>query len=225
MKFKIALCLAASFCVSSDLFTLSASAQGTPAAPSADGPSAPGSMPQSAPDLGDRSGKWKRLDGQGGGRMRERMMEKFDANHDGTIDDAERSAMRAKREQRMQQRGMGGGAGRMGLDGSNAMPAGGPAGLGGAGQGQGMGRGDRGRGGMGINDEQRQARRQKMLDRFDTNHDGQLDDAEKSQMREQFGNRGGGGRHKRRGNWGGSGAQNAPNSDPTGGLPPTTPAN
>lgn len=79
---------------------------------------------------------------------------------------------------------------------------------------------------MGMNDEQRQARRQKMLERFDTNHDGQLDDAEKSQMREQFGNRGGGGgRHHRRGNWDGGGAQGAPNSAPAGGLPQTLPAN
>lgn len=239
MKLKIALCLAASICMSSGLTTISANAQGNSLPPAANGPSGP--MPQQAPDIGDRSGKWKRLDGQGGGRMRERMMERFDANHDGNLDDSEKAAMRAAREQRMQKRGMGGGRGIMPNSGG-FVPPGAPAGTapaigepgpglgqppgGGSGQGfgggQGMGRG------MGMNDEQRQARRQKMLERFDANHDGKLDDAEKSQMRSQFGNRGfggGGGGHRRRGNWGGAGDQNTPMPNPSGVLPEGKPIN
>jgi len=219
MKLKIALCLAASVFMSADLFIASANAQGTPVTPGADSSPA-ATTPQSSPDIGDRSGKWKRMDGQGGGRMRERMMEKFDTNHDGTLDDGERAAMRAAREQRKQQRGMAGGGKRGGLDGAGAGLSGGDAGAtaGAALQGQGMGRG------RGMNDEQRQARKQKRLERFDTNHDGQLDAAEKSKMREQIGNRAGG-KHHRRG-MGGGGAEGAPAPDATGGgLPPATPSN
>lgn len=217
MNTKIAYLLAASILMSGSLFCTAVNAQGAPA-PAGSEPGA-GSMPQAAPDVGGggrrHRGGQGGGDGAGGGEMREqwhqRMMQRFDANHDGTLDDAERAQMKAARQQRMQQ--MGGGAG-------------GPGGrMGGMGEGKGqkgdsspMGGGGRGMGG-GMSDAQRQERRQRMLNRFDANHDGKLDDTERGQMRDQFSKmgQGGGGRHHRRGggNWGGGADAGAPgNSAP-----------
>ncbi len=97
---------------------------------------------------------------------REKMLQMFDTNHDGTLDDNERAQMReAMRKHRMQQQN---------------SEAGG-AGSGSATQGQGFGQ----RGGEGgFDNPQRQQFRQKMLEKFDTNHDGKLDDAERAQMHE-----------------------------------------
>jgi hypothetical protein len=73
-------------------------------------------------------------------------------------------------------------------------------------QGQGLGQGFRqggqggGRGGgQGLTDEQRAARRQRMMERFDTNHDGVLDDKEREAMH-QF-------RQQQRARWAGQQGQ------------------
>ena len=170
---------------------------------------------------------------------RQRLLEKFDLNHDGTLDDTEREKMRAAREEKIKQMGTDGGRGgggkRMGLDGAGGpgagVPGSGPGGLGApGGPGGGDGANSMGLGGAegmrhGMTDEQRQARRKRMRDRFDANHDGKLDDSERMQLREQMGKMGGGGGHRnRRGNWGGSAADGnpgggAPGGNPGGGAP------
>lgn len=201
MNMKLAFLVAASILLSSGLYSPS-NAQSTPADGNTPGA---GSIPQGAPDFGRRGGR-RFGDGQDMGQRREqrqqRMLQKFDANHDGTIDDSERAKMRAAREEKMKQMGLNGTGGRqggrrMGMDG---------AGMGGPG----------GKGGM--TDEQRQARRQKMMERFDANHDGKIDETERSQMREKFGKMGGGHRRRGGGNWGGAAPSGIPGGAP-GGVP------
>jgi len=202
MKLKFSLSVAALMVLTAGL-PITVSAQETQPSAGTDAP-APDSMPQSAPSLENRSGSWRRAGGKGGGmreKMRGRMMERYDANHDGTLDDSERAAMRAAKEQRMQQRGAGGQ-------------------LGGPGN---MGAGQRHGRGMGMSDEQRQARKQKMLERFDANHDGKIDEAERSQIREQMGKMRGGGKHHRRAKRGSDIVTPAPDS--AGNSQPAAPAN
>lgn len=206
MKTKFAFAVAASIILSSVVPSAS-NAQGAPTDTSTSGNA---SIPQSAPDLGGR-GRGRFGGGQDTGEMREkrhqRMLQHFDANHDGTLDDSERAKMRAAREEKMKQMGLNGGSnGSRAMGGSDGAP-----GMGGA-QGEGM----RGRMG-GMSDEQRQARRQMMKERFDSNHDGKIDESERTQMREALGKMGGG-HHRRRGggNWGGGGNPGGPQS---GGIP------
>jgi hypothetical protein len=89
---------------------------------------------------------------------RQRMLQEFDTNHDGQLDDNERAQMRqAMQKRRAQKQGAGpGGAGS------------GEHGIGQAGEGNGF----------------NNPRRQMMMQKFDANHDGQLDDSEKAQMHE-----------------------------------------
>jgi len=206
MKTKFAFALAASIILSSALPGAS-NAQGAPTDTSAPGNA---SMPQSAPELGGR-GRGRFGGGQDMDEMREkrhqRMLQHFDANHDGTLDDSERAKMRAAREEKMKQMGLnGGGTGSRGMGGADGAP-----GMGGP-QGRAMSGRMGGRGGMGgMSDEQRQARRQMMKERFDSNHDGKIDESERSQMREALGKMGGG-HHRRRG--GGN-----PGGPQSGGMP------
>lgn len=254
MKIKIAHLLAASVLMSSSFFCAAGNAQSAPPLGTEPGFGTP---PQSAPDFsggGHRQRGGRGGDGAGGGEMREqrrqRLMERFDSNHDGTLDDSERAQMKAARERKMQQMGGGRGGNRMGMDGAGTGGDIGQQGGNGMGGGQGMGggRGMGGRHGMGrgqgmgggMSDEQRQERKKRMMDRFDANHDGQLDDAERSQMKQQFGKMrqggGGGGAGERRGRFGGGGGNWGPGAGagagsgipgggtdtgaPGGGLPP-----
>lgn len=218
MKIKIAHLLAASVLMSSSFLCAAVNAQSAPPLGSDQGA---GTTPQSAPDFSGGRHRGGRGDGgAGGGEMseqrRQRMMERFDANHDGTLDDSERAQMKAAREQKMQQMGGGRGGNRMGMDGAGGGPGGRMGGLGGNmgqqggnGMGGGQGLGGPGLGGPGMgggmSDEQRQERKKRMLDRFDANHDGQLDDSERNQMKEQFGKMRQGGGGGRRGRFGGGG--------------------
>jgi hypothetical protein len=89
-------------------------------------------------------------------QKRQQMMARIDTNGDGMIDDTERAAAKAMRGQR--RGGSGGGAGKRG----------GKGGAGGK------------HGGKSSNPADKAARRQKMMARFDTNGDGQLDANEKA---------------------------------------------
>ncbi len=136
---------------------------------------------------------------------RQRMLQKFDANHDGQLDDNEKAQMRAEMQKRWQQRqGVAPGLGDS--NGINAQ------------RGQGL---DQHGPGGGFNDQERQEHRQRMLQKFDANHDGKLDDNEKAQMHEfmqrrrQEREQGGGG-------FSGPGGGAAPGGNPTapnGGAP------
>ncbi len=101
-------------------------------------------------------------------QFRQKMLERFDANHDGQMDDNERAKMR----EFMQQRRM--------REQQNSGGQGGPRPQG-FGQ-QGFGQQQDGQ--QGSQMQEMAERRQKMLERFDANHDGQLDDSERAQMRE-----------------------------------------
>ncbi|MBP9089532.1 hypothetical protein KBI23_00790 [bacterium] len=94
--------------------------------------------------------------GQANPQKRQQMMARIDTNGDGMIDDTERAAAKAMRGQR--KGGSGGGAGKRG----------GKGGAGGK------------HGGKSSNPADKAARRQKMMARFDTNGDGQLDANEKA---------------------------------------------
>lgn len=94
--------------------------------------------------------------GQANPQKRQQMMARLDTNGDGMIDDTERAAAKAMRGQR--RGGSGGGAGKRG----------GKGGAGGK------------HGGKSSNPADKAARRQKMMARFDTNGDGQLDANEKA---------------------------------------------
>ena len=102
--------------------------------------------------------------------FRQKMLERFDTNHDGKLDENERAQMRQFMEQRRMPRGQSGGFG------SNFNPQ----------QGQGLtpsGQGLTPPGG-GFNPQQMSEHKQKMLERFDANHDGKLDENERAQMRQ-----------------------------------------
>jgi hypothetical protein len=75
--------------------------------------------------------------------------------------------------------GGGGNAGTGG--GGNPQDQGGGNEQGGPGGSQGQGQGQRG---GGANSAEREARRQKLMERFDLNHDGKLDDGERAKMKE-----------------------------------------
>ena len=100
-------------------------------------------------------GGWGGMMGGGGGgewrfedmpeRIQERMLERYDANNDGTIDEEEMETARESWRQRMQE--WGGGRGGQGGDGAGGR--GGQGGRGGGGRGGQGGRGGGGRGGQG----------------------------------------------------------------------------
>ncbi|MFA6208560.1 MAG: hypothetical protein WCT03_21005 [Candidatus Obscuribacterales bacterium] len=123
----------------------------------------PGSLPPPAAEsAGVASGGQKRHHGKGhkgkgGGaanpQKRQQMMARFDTNGDGMLDDTERAAAKAMRGQGK----AGGGAG-------------------------GAGSGGKRHGGKSANPADKAARRQKMMARFDTNGDGQLDATEKASL-------------------------------------------
>ncbi|MDP3510631.1 MAG: hypothetical protein Q8T09_21880 [Candidatus Melainabacteria bacterium] len=92
--------------------------------------------------------------GQANPQKRKQMMARLDTNGDGMIDDTERAAAKAMRGQHRGGKGGGAGAGR-GASGGK-------------------------RGGKTSNPADKAARRQKMMARFDTNGDGQLDSNEKA---------------------------------------------
>jgi hypothetical protein len=93
-----------------------------------------------------------------GQEHRQMMLQKFDANHDGQLDANERAQMRQAMQKRWAQR-------------QNAGPGG-------------AGSGEHGVGQAGEGNGFNNPRRQMMMQKFDANHDGQLDDSEKAQMHE-----------------------------------------
>lgn len=151
-------------------------------------------MGQGGGGQGRRGGKR----GAGNGAGRAKMMARFDANGDGVLDDAERAKAKEWRAQH--------GKGKLGKQGAlgnglSGGPGSGPSGVasgnfadsplginnlppgaaGNAGGGAGFGGGKRGPlGGGGKNGANAQARRQKMIQRFDTNGDGTLDAKEQA---------------------------------------------
>ena len=108
--------------------------------------------------------------GRTSGQFQQRMLAKFDSNGDGSLDENERAQLKSMRAQRRQ-------AGQ------------GQAGLGsGDGQNFGGGQGRAGKGNRAGGNATKAERRQKMMQKFDTNGDGTLDVSEKSalqQFREQ----------------------------------------
>lgn len=118
--------------------------------------------------------------GAGGGQFseerRQRMLEKFDTNHDGKLDDNERAQMHAFMQQRRMERMQAGASGNpIGsiAGNTNGASPGNTSGNFGAGAGS---------GGPGGKLPSFEERRQKMLQMFDANHDGELDANEKAQM-------------------------------------------
>jgi len=109
-------------------------------------------------------------------RHHQMILDKFDTNHDGKLDDNERAQMRAWMQQHRENGGPGGG------------PDGRMFGRGGPGSGQpssGSGMPNNGTppaGGGAANGEDRQQHRERLMERFDTNHDGKLDDNERAKM-------------------------------------------
>lgn len=96
-----------------------------------DAPGGPGGGPGGGLGSGGGGGQCQGRRGGGGaraGQFRQKMMTKFDANHDGQLDDSEKAQIRAFREQRRQEREAGGG----GL-GNGGPGAGGGLGAGGGG--------------------------------------------------------------------------------------------
>ncbi len=156
---------------------------------------------------GGFQGGGRRMKGGGGkrgGAGRQRMMARFDTNGDGVLDDNEKQALRQFRA--AHGKGKGGGGGGAGGANSNAPTVGNhyngfpgtSAGItnglggaaGGAAGGPNLARG--GGGGGGAGGMNKEARRQKLIQRFDTNGDGKLDgneqaaaDAFRAQRRQQ----------------------------------------
>jgi len=124
--------------------------------------------------------------------MREEMLKRFDANHDGKLDESERATARAEWQKRMAEHGGPGAWGPGGREGFHGR--GGPDGPGGPHEFGGPG-GEWGppHGGPGrwhrmmrmVRMHRRMMRRwhEHMLARFDANHDGKLDDAERATAR------------------------------------------
>lgn len=143
-----------------------------------------GQQPSGPQEQGNGGGQW------GGNnperqQRRQRMLEQFDANHDGQLDENERAQMRAWMQQRRQNGGgqFGGGQPGNGSNGSAGSP-----------------------------------RMQQMLQRFDANHDGTLDDAERAKMRSWIQQR----RQMRQQSGGGPGGMmpgGAPGNGPGGMMP------
>ncbi len=168
----------------------------------------PGAFPSGGP--GGGNGQWQGGSGQGAGpgseEHRQKMMRIYDTNHDGVLDDSERMQMReAMQKRRMQERNqdLGGGAGQ------------GPGAGGIAPDKPGQGFGSPPTQG-GANGQQWEGRRQRMLQKFDANHDGQLDDGERAQMREFMQKR----RMERQQQGGGAAGGPAPGGVPDDGLAP-----
>lgn len=214
-----------------------------PMPPPREGPSAGNGEGRGGPGQGGgfrrggfRGGRGQGESGQGGpgqgGEFRERMLKRFDTNGNGVLDDNEKAQLEALRAQRGRGRdGQGGGGG--GFPGG--PPPGGPGGQAGVGGGfpggpPGGPGGQAGGGGQREHGDRAQMR-ERMMKRFDTNGDGQLDaqeqaaaDAARREHREQrmqrmqSGDQGGGVRNWGRGRPGG-GNQGAPDS-PQGNPPP-----
>ncbi|MFN8659638.1 MAG: hypothetical protein U0105_25105 [Candidatus Obscuribacterales bacterium] len=152
---------------------------------------------------GGFQGGGRRMKGGGGkrgGAGRQRMMARFDTNGDGVLDDNEKQALRQFRAAHGKGGGGGGASSNAPTVGNhyNGFPGtsagisnglgGAPGGAGGVG-GANLARGGGGGNGGGMNKE---ARRQKLIQRFDTNGDGKLDgneqaaaDAFRAQRRQQ----------------------------------------
>jgi uncharacterized membrane protein YebE (DUF533 family) len=119
--------------------------------------SGPGSYPQ--------AGKG----GEGGPRpeFKQKMLQRFDTNRDGMLDESERAQMKeAMHKRAMQEQG-----GARGFSPSETPQGGGSEKGGGFGMRE-------------FDNPQREQFKQRMMQRFDGNHDGQLNDAERSQMHE-----------------------------------------
>ncbi len=117
---------------------------------------------------GLRNGGPRRGGGRGNGEMRAKVIQRFDADGDGVLSDAERAQAKAAREQMGRGRG-----GRHGGDhnGGGNNFAGGPGG----------GK-HHGRHGGGGDDASKQERKMKMMKRFDVNGDGTLDSSEQAKL-------------------------------------------
>jgi Ca2+-binding EF-hand superfamily protein len=101
--------------------------------------------------------------------FRQRMLERFDANHDGKLDEAERAAAREEWKKRMAEHG--GPDGFHGPDGPDGPPGfGGPEG----GPGRRMER---------MHHRMMKRWHEEMLAKFDANHDGKLDETERAAAR------------------------------------------
>lgn len=121
--------------------------------------------------------------------LREQMLQCFDANHDGKLDETERAAARAEWQKRMAERGGPGAWGPGGPWGPHEFAAHGEGG----GEFRGRAHHRHWRKMMRLMRWRRHQMRQAMLHRFDANHDGRLDETERAaarqagrEMRERF---------------------------------------